>query len=129
MLGVTPQNVAAYAPGAPPVAQSLIDRADRWAERQLSLTGTPLTPANTPDVQDAVSAYSLSLLPAAVVLTEASAGGQLTGFEAVGELKLTYAAHDGAALSQVSLDWLGTAWVHLRDAGVPARRSVIGASR
>ncbi|AFZ67568.1 hypothetical protein [Deinococcus peraridilitoris] len=116
-MPATPQHVRDYAPTLTlpddATLTKLLSRAQRWAEAEAAKVSVTLS--DTPDTQDAVSAYTLHLL------ASLGASGADAGTESVeiGSVKLKLSGQAGAALSKEhAASWFDTATQHLKDAGV-----------
>lgn len=139
MLAVTPADVAAYAPDAPPVTAAQVREALDWAEPLLERHHVTLTPDSRQEraAVRAVCCYALCLAAggqANVTRTsKATAGGTLKTVDIDGEIKIERAVLTGdklaAEISTAASDWLARAWLALYAAGVPRNSFIAGASR
>lgn len=134
MPPVTPQDVAAFAPGSPAVGEVQLQQASDWAAERM----VTLPEANSRQeraLKWAICAYALSLSAGGIsaatrtVATE----GAIKSFEAVNEIKIEravlnsqQAATEARAAAQ---DWLSQAWSHLKAAGGRGWTPAVGASR
>ena len=132
---VSPEDVAAYAPGAPPVTDEQIDEALDWADAYSALSVLP--EPNTRQgraLKRAICAYALFLaagLKASTVRTTATVAGAKKVKVGSIELERTQVSSEAQAANfAVSAeDWLDRAFQHVVEAGLIVRRAFAGVVR
>lgn len=129
-LTVTPADVAAYAPDAPPVTDNQVVQAVDWAEPLLERHHVTLTP-DTRQAREAVRAVSAYAIAVALggTRTQAVAGDAAIQKLKDGDSEIVYAERDVTALAALPGNWVSRAWQHLYAAGVPRPPGHSGASR
>ena len=129
-LAVTPQDVAAFAPGAPVVTPGQIEEAVDWAEPQLERAHVVLAPNSREEraARRAVCAYAISLAAQGTVRAATTETGRVLKLKDGAE-EITFADRNGAALAELPGDWETQAQQYLYAAGVPRPRPAVGASR
>lgn len=139
MLAVTPQDVAALVPDAPPVTDMQVQEALDWAEPLLERYRVTLVQGSRQAraAVRAVSFYALHLAASGQASTtrtsSSTATGALKTIDIDGEIKIERAVMTGdrlaAEIGTAASDWLMRAWRALYAAGVPRQSLVVGASR
>lgn len=127
---VTPDDVAEYAPDAPPVTDAQVEEAQDWADALLERYSVVLAP-NTRQEREArraVSAYAIAVALGGV-RTQAVAGEAAIQKLKDGDSEIVYAERDTATLAALPGNWVSRAWQHLYAAGLPRSLRVAGASR
>ena len=129
-LAVTPQDVAAFAPGAPAVSEDQIQEALDWAEILLEGAHITLTPGSREEraARRAICAYAISLATTGTVRAAATETGRVLKLKDGAE-EITFADRNDAALAELPGDWAAQAQQSLYAAGVPRPRPAVGASR
>lgn len=139
---VTPADVAALAPDAPPVTEALIVQAADWVEgeverAQATVPGFALPDPGTRQGRElarATCTYALYLQAADKAAGSRVTGGSTGASKAltIGPIKIEKAVVDteqaAAGMAVSAADWLATTWRHLVSAGIPRPRLVAGAS-
>lgn len=135
---ITPQEVAAYAPNAPPVTALQIEEAGDWLDARLTRAALTLTPntAAWRAARRALMAYALHLATeerGAGAGATATSGAVVSERKKVGDLEVErkYASGDQLASGAASSasQYLSDALRHLRAAGVTPGPRVVGVSR
>lgn len=131
-MTVTPADVAAYAPEAPPVTAAQVQEAQDWADPYLA--GLTLSPGSRQEreARRAVCAYAASL-----AASGKATGARLSGKSAatrieVGDLKVERAQGDAqevaAGMVTSADEYRARAWRHLRAAGGALWGAAVGAA-
>lgn len=136
-LAVTPEEVAAFAPGAPEVTPEQIREALDWAEILLEGAHVILTPESREEraARRAVMNYALAVASEGKAsAARVTVAGAATKKIRVGKIEIEKtAAQSGGStaegLSTSAQDYHDRAWQAIYAAGVPRPRPAVGASR
>jgi hypothetical protein len=136
-LAVTPEQVAAFAPGAPAVSEDQILEALDWAELLLQHAHVELQPGTPQEraARRAVMNYALAVASESKAsTTRVTVAGAATKKIKVGKIEIEKVAAQGGesvaeGLSTSAQDYHERAWQALYAAGVPRPRPAVGASR